>query len=190
VRRQGAGGRQLLNLDAPAGPDQPEAVGQKLAIDVEQPGAQPRLIDQPANDGTGGLGGKPLLAGRPDGDGGGAERAREQLALRAQRIQLRGDQLGAVFAQIEQAADRDQQRQDVERQDAAREREARPPRLARRRLRRSGRFVDRFSAPALGDEARFDAASACALAPVANGRGSDSPLRTRSLSRQNPSRPT
>jgi hypothetical protein len=110
--------------------------------------------------------------------------------LRAERIDLRRDQLRPVLAEIEQAADRDQQRQDVERQDAAREREARPPRIARRGFGRSGRLVERFDASGLSDEARFGAATrARAPAPVANGRGSDSPLRTRSLSRRSRNRP-
>ena len=40
MRSKGSCSWQLLDLDAPSRSDQPEAVGQKLSIQVEEAGAQ------------------------------------------------------------------------------------------------------------------------------------------------------
>ena len=65
-------------------------------------------------------------------DGAFAERRGEDLTLRLQRFGLRGNEVLLVFAEIEQAAAEQRQRQDVDREDAQRKRrQAAAPRQLR-----------------------------------------------------------
>ena len=182
---------QLLDLHAATRADQPETVGEELSVQVKQAGPQTRLIDESPDDRARGFGREPLLAGRTDRHRRSAEGAGEEVALRPERVELGGNQLGAIFAEIEQAADRNQQGQDIQRQDPTGKSEPGAPPLAGARCCRGGRLIGRLFASAFFKQARFNSpvAIAIAVAPVANGRGSDSLLRTRSRSRRIPDRP-
>ncbi len=127
--------RQLLHLHDPAAAEQPAAVRDHVARVEEQARADSRRRAQPAHDMARRLEVDELPAGGRDLDGALADRARDHLALAAQRFEIAVDQAVAIRPDIQQAADRDQQRDDVHGENAARQRRHHPPRRSGRRPR-------------------------------------------------------
>ena len=148
------------------GPAQHAAVGDDVALHVEQPRARARRLDQAAHHLARQIGQQDLaLVGRVEHRAL-AERGGEDLALGLQRLDLLADQARLVLAEIEKADGEQRQRQDIDREDAPRQR--RQPASAVRRL--LGRRRGLGPGPARRLSAGRPGGRRCCSATVAAGR--------------------
>jgi len=108
-------------LNAIARPAQDAAVGDDVALYIEEPSPGPRRLDDAAHRHAGEIGKQYFpLVGVPDSTL--AERRGKDLALRLQRLDLLANEARLVFAKIKKPAREKRQRQYVDGEDPAGER--------------------------------------------------------------------
>src|SRR5258707_1091195 len=121
-----------LNTNPPvAGSAEDSAVGDDVALDIKEPRARSRRLDEPAHHLAGEIRKQDLsLVDRVE-DGTFTECGGKHLALRLQSFDLLPDQARLILPEVKKPAREERERQHVDREDPAGERPDRPASAAR-----------------------------------------------------------